>query len=112
MNATNSVASHAGSTGARGQFDLKVSATTATAYMCGFSVSAIGGTASVGPITIAGLIGASQVYQLASSADGNTLTQGFSPCIPASAVNTPITVTTTANGTATAVSVNSWGYRK
>ena len=35
----------------------------------------------------------------------------FNPCIPASAANTAITVTTTANGTATAVDVNSWGYQ-
>jgi hypothetical protein len=38
-----------------------------TAYICGFNVSAVGGTAAVGPITIAGLIGSSMVYQLASS---------------------------------------------
>jgi len=36
--------------------------------------------------------------------------QSYVPCISSSAVNTVITVTTTANGTATAVSVNSWGY--
>jgi hypothetical protein len=37
----------------------------ATTYICGFNVSAIGGTAAVGPITIAGLVGSSMVYQLA-----------------------------------------------
>lgn len=88
------------------------SAANKTAYICGFSVSAIGGTAAVGPITVAGLIGSSQVYQLSSSAAGVTLSQNFYPCIPASATNTNITVTTTANGTATAVDVNSWGYRQ
>jgi len=30
--------------------------------------------------------------------------------VPASAPNTAITVTTTADGTATAVDVNSWGF--
>ncbi len=83
-----------------------------TTYICGFDVSAIGGTATVGPVTVAGLVGSSMVYQLSSSAAGNTFSRTFSPCIPASAVNTPITVTTTANGTATAVDVNSWGYRQ
>src|SRR5262252_6200679 len=34
-----------------------------TTYICGFNVSAIGGTATVGPITVAGLIGSNQVYQ-------------------------------------------------
>lgn len=83
-----------------------------TNYICGFNVSAIGGTAAVGPVTIAGLIGSSQVYQAVSSvAGGVVLREQFSPCIPASAANTAITVTTTADGTASAVDVNSWGYQ-
>ncbi len=83
-----------------------------TTYICGFSVSAIGGTAAVGPITIANTITASLVYQLASTAGGVALSQNFTPCIPASAVNTSITTTTTADGTASAVAVNSWGYQQ
>jgi hypothetical protein len=86
-----------------------------TTYICGFNVQAIGGTATVGPITIAGLVGSSQVYQtdVNSATVGKTVAQAqFNPCIPASATNTAITVTTTANGTATAVDVNSWGYRQ
>lgn len=84
-----------------------------TTYICGFNVSAIGGTATVGPITVAGLVGSSQVYQVPvnSTAGAILATQTFSPCIPASAANTAITVTTTANGTATAVDVNSWGFQ-
>lgn len=82
-----------------------------TTYICGFDVSGIGGTAAIGPITVAGTITASQVYQLASTAGGVTFGMTFSPCIPASAVNTTITVTTTADGTATAVDVNSWGFQ-
>ena len=38
-------------------------------------------------------------------------TQTFTPCIPASAVNTAITITTTADASATAVDVNSWGFQ-
>lgn len=83
-----------------------------TTYICSFNVSAIGGTAAVGPITVAGLVTSSQVYQLASLAAGVTLNVPFFPCIPASAVNTPITITTTADGTASAVSVNSAGYQE
>jgi hypothetical protein len=84
-----------------------------TTYICGFNVSAIGGTATVGPVTVAGLVGSSQVYQLPVNAVAGQIlvTQNFSPCIPASAANTAITVTTTADGTATAVDVNSWGYQ-
>ena len=85
-----------------------------TTYICGFNVSSIGGTATVGPITVAGLIGSSQVYQLpVNAATGQILaTQTFTPCIQASAANTAITVTTTANGTATGVDVNSWGFQQ
>lgn len=89
-------------------------AASKTTFICGFNVQAIGGTATVGPITIAGLVGSSQVYQT----DVNSATVGkevakatFNPCIPASATNTSITITTTANGSASAVNVNSWGYR-
>ena len=85
-----------------------------TTYICGFNISAIGGTATVGPVTVAGLIGSSQVYQLPVNATAGQVlvTQTFTPCIQASAQNTAITITTTANGTATAVDVNSWGFQQ
>jgi hypothetical protein len=87
-------------------------ATGKTTYLCGFNVSAIGGTAAVGPITIAGLKGGSMVFQLASSASGNSISESFQTCLPASAADTAITTTTTADGTASAVSVNSYGYQQ
>jgi hypothetical protein len=90
---------------------LAAGAAGITTYICGFSVSAIGGTAAVGPITIAGTKTSSMVYQMASTAAGSFLTQTFSPCVPANAAATAITITTTADGTATAVSVNSWGFQ-
>ncbi len=83
-----------------------------TTYICGFSANALGGTATIGPITIAGTITSSLVYYAASSATGTNLTQTFTPCIPGSAVNTAITVTTTADGTASNVAVNSWGFQQ
>ncbi len=82
-----------------------------TTYIAGFSVSAIGGTAAVGPITVAGLVTSSMIWYLAASAAGNQLTVTFSPPIPASATATAITVTTTADGTASNVAVNSWGFQ-
>jgi hypothetical protein len=83
-----------------------------TTYICDFDISAVGGTAAVGPIVVAGLLGGSKTYQLSSSAAGVYLSKSFNPCIPASAVNTAITITTTADGTATAVDVNSSGYQQ
>ncbi len=84
-----------------------------TTFICGFNVQAVGGVASVGPVTIAGLVGSSQVYQtpVNSTTAGQVAGATFNPCIPASATNTAITITTTADGSATAVDVNSWGYQ-
>jgi hypothetical protein len=79
-----------------------------TSYICGFSVSSTG-SAAVSPITVAGIVGSNMVFQNLSAGAG-ILQQAFYPCIPASAPNTAITVTTTADGTATAVNVNSWGF--
>lgn len=83
-------------------------------YICGFNVSSVGGTAASSPITVAGLIGSSQVYQTPVNATGGQIlvSQSFNPCIPSSAVNTAITTTTTAAAGATAVDVNSWGYQQ
>lgn len=81
-------------------------------YICGFDVTAVGGTAQVGPIVVAGLVGGSATYYLASSAAGSVLPVRYAPCIPGSAVNTAITITTTADGSAGAVTVNSWGYQQ
>jgi hypothetical protein len=88
-------------------------AVSVTTYICGFAVSALGTANTVGPITVAGLVGSSQVFQASTLATGvaQQITQTFNPCIPASAVNTAITITTTAAAGGTAVDVNSWGYR-
>ncbi len=83
-----------------------------TTYICGFNVSATGGTAAVGPITIANTITGSMVYELNSTVAGNSININFSPCIPANAAATNITTTTTADGTASAVAVNSWGFNQ
>lgn len=91
---------------------LAASATKFT-YICGFDVEAIGGTAAVGPITVAGLVGSSMVFQASSTAAGGSVAkQTFTPCLPGSAINTAITITTTADGTATGVDVNSWGFQQ
>ena len=83
-----------------------------TTYICGLNVSATGGTAAVGPITVANTITGSMVFELNSSVAGSNISENFSPCIPANAANTAITTTTTADGTASAVAVNSWGFQK
>jgi hypothetical protein len=52
------------------------------------------------------------VYQLTATTTGASVSQTFTPCIQSSAVNTAITVTTTADASATSVSVGSWGYQQ
>jgi hypothetical protein len=81
-------------------------------YICGFNVSAIGGTAAVGPVTVINAGGSTQTYQLTSSATGVLLQQNFTPCIPGGVINQSLVVQTTADGTATAVDVNVWGYQQ
>lgn len=87
---------------------------TKTTYICGFSVSALGTANTPGPVVIAGLVGSSQTYQMSTLATGvvQELTRTFPTCLPASAINTAITVTTTAAAGGTAVDVNSWGFQQ
>jgi len=84
-------------------------ATGHTGFLCGFSVNAVG-TGAVGPITITGLLGGTQTWQLTATAAGAFLNQTFTPCIPTSAAATNIVITTTADASASAVDANGWGY--
>ena len=83
-----------------------------TAFLCGFDVSAIGGTAAIGPITVTGLLGGTFTYQLVSTATGVTLGRTFSPCVPASKAGQSIAVVTTADGSASAVNVQAYGIQQ
>lgn len=100
------------STGTTGAVTATIAAVaSATNYICGFDVSAIGGTAAIGPVTITGLQGGTWTYQgFVSSAAGVIYSREFNQCVPASATNTAISVATTADGTATAVDVQLHGY--
>lgn len=80
-----------------------------TLYICGFDVSALGGTAAIGPITVTGLLGGTFTYQFTSTAAGVTLNRLYTPCVPAANQTTAIAIVTTADGTASAVDVNAWG---
>jgi hypothetical protein len=84
-------------------------------YICGFNVSAVNITgATAQTVTIAGIVGASQVYQFSAplTTPANPIGQTFTPCIPSSAVNTAITITTSADANGSAVDVNSWGFQQ
>lgn len=82
--------------------------------LCDFNVSALGTANTVGPVVVAGLLGGSRTYQAGTLATGVEYykSEHFNPCLPASAPNTAITITTTAAAGGTAVNVNSSGYQQ
>jgi hypothetical protein len=96
-------------TGSTAAVVATLSAPGKTVWLCNLDVSAIGGTAAIGPITITGLLGGTFTYQLSSTTAGITLSRTFTPCIPAKDTATNIVITTTADGTASAVDINASG---
>jgi hypothetical protein len=80
-----------------------------TTYICGFQVSSTGSGTSAVTVTPLGTGGGTFTYQLTAPGNFPIL---YNPCVPANAQNTAITVTAGANGTATAVDVNAWGYQQ
>lgn len=84
-----------------------------TAYICGFTITADATALAVGTAVVSGTISGSLSYlqgvQAVTSGAGN-LTQAFNPCIPASAANTAIVVTSAAAGTGGNTIVNAQGY--
>lgn len=102
--------------GTTGPVSISIPAVAAkTSYVCGFEVSAVGGTTQFA-VTVAGLKGPSGAvtftYQMSASAGGAVLMKTFTPCIPANAANSPIPVATGAAAGATAVNVNVSGYQQ
>lgn len=85
-----------------------------TTYIAGFNVSSDATAATVGNATVAGVVTGTMTFRQsvgAVAAATATLTQSFSPPIPASAANTAIVVTSAAAGTAGNTTVNAWGYQ-
>lgn len=84
-----------------------------TTFICGFTISADATTAVAGAATVVGTISGSLNYiqNVGAATAAGVLTQTFNPCIPASATNTPIVITSAAAGIAGNTSVNGWGYQ-
>jgi hypothetical protein len=78
-------------------------------FLCGFDISAIGGTATIAPITVTNLQGGTLTYYASSSVAGTTLSIRYAPCINATAIGQSVSIATTADGTASNVAVNMWG---
>jgi hypothetical protein len=84
-----------------------------TTYICGFTISADATTALAAAATVTGTISGSLNYiqNVGAATAAGVLTQTFNPCIPASATNTAIVITSAAAGLAGNTSVNGWGYQ-
>lgn len=86
-----------------------------TNYICGFSVRSNATAAVTGNITVEGVVTATMnfTHWTAPLASGiGSVDQTFYPCVPASAVNTAITVTGPAPGAGGTISVTTWGYNQ
>lgn len=84
-----------------------------TNYVCGFTITADATALATGTATLAGTISGSMAYlqTVQAVASGTSdLTKNFNPCIPASAVNTAITITSVAAGTGGNTIANIWGF--
>jgi hypothetical protein len=88
-----------------------------TAYLCGFSVSPGSATTAItSQVTVTGLIPGTLTWATgapvtAAGVTGTVLTVPFTPCMPASAINSAITVTSGALGTGGINNdVNMWGF--
>lgn len=85
-----------------------------TNYVCGFTITADATALATGTATLSGTISGSLNYLqtiVAVTSGASILTQNFNPCIPSSAANTAITITSAAAGTGGNTIVNIWGYR-
>jgi hypothetical protein len=87
-------------------------------YICGFTVSGLGATSatpvSVSVATLTGSVTPNYSYVFAAGAAvlNTFLNVTYSPCVPASAVNSTIAVTVPGAAGNTATQINAWGYQQ
>ncbi len=85
-----------------------------TNFVCGFDITADATALATGTAVLSGTISGSLSYlqTVQAVASGTSvLSRTFNPCIPASAANTAITITSAAAGTGGNTIVNIFGYR-
>lgn len=90
-------------------------ASTKTTFICGFSIRANATAAATGNATVTGTITGTLNFTqwTAPTASGLGVTEMiFTPCVPASAVNTAIAVISAAPGSGGVVSVSAWGFQQ
>src|SRR5262249_9591302 len=84
-----------------------------TTFICGFSINSTATAGAVGNATVTGTVTGTLNYEMATAATPAVAItqQNFTPCVPASAVNTAIAVVSAAPGTGGVISVTAYGYQ-
>lgn len=87
---------------------------TKTTYLCGFSITSDATAGLAGNATVVGTITGTMTYiqGVGVAPAVAALTQTYNPCIPASAINTTIVITSAAAGVGGGTAVNAWGYQQ
>jgi hypothetical protein len=111
-----SIANTISATGTTTAFSATLPVGTAfqTVYICGVVIDAAATAGTVVPATITGTSGGTlnlleNVAPLAGTGNPHNF-YAFTPCIPASAVNTAIVINAGAAGAAGIASISAWGY--
>jgi len=88
-----------------------------TTYICGFQVNGLGATgATTVTIAIATVIGGNTlnfqyIFPAGAGVASTPVGNNFSPCIPANAANTAITVTVPGAAGNTSTNISAWGFQ-
>ena len=87
-----------------------------TTYLCGFSITATATAATAGNATVVGTVTGNLNFVMgvaatATSGAANT-SQTFAPCVPATAANSAIQITSFAAGAGGIAAVSAWGFQQ
>lgn len=91
------------------------STASTTVFICGFNIDAVATAAVVVTGTVNGIQGGTMTFQhfvAVAGTGGGSKQVTFTPCNPAVAVSTPITVVSGAPGVGGVINVTAWGYRQ
>ena len=86
---------------------------TQRTWVCGFSMSLTATAGATGQATLSGTTG-NLFFQVGTGVSPLTTitSQNFTPCLPSSAINTQIILTSAAPGAGGTVSIAMWGYQQ
>jgi hypothetical protein len=83
-------------------------------YICGFSINSTATAAAAGNATVTNTVGGTLNFEMGTGLSPAVVvtSQQFTPCLPASAQNTAIAITSAAPGTGGVISVTAIGYQQ